>query len=170
MRKCLYILPCFFLCLQPCRSVQQMMSTFCLTIFSRAPCCSTESRLVYWVKMLSAVTTCLASVSVWACKKASCSFFNSFKTASSSLKGPSSLFFFSYLTIDVTTLSQFFWAALRFSWAASKCPHGSIPPEAKHFFTDTYLFCLHKDKTEKRKLHPIGIPTAIQQIISRNIA
>ncbi len=47
---------------------------------------------------------------------------------------------------------------------------GSIPTEAKHFFTDTYLFCLHKDEMDKRKLRPIGIPTAIRRIISRHIA
>ncbi len=31
---------------------------------------------------------------------------------------------------------------------------GTIPIEAKHFFTDTYLFCLHKDETDKTKLRP----------------
>ena len=47
---------------------------------------------------------------------------------------------------------------------------GKIPSRARHFFTDTYLFCLHKDAQDNRKLRPIGIPTAIQRIIASHIA
>jgi hypothetical protein len=47
---------------------------------------------------------------------------------------------------------------------------GDIPPDARHFFTDTYLFCLHKDPDDDRKLRPIGIPTAIRRIIATHIA
>jgi hypothetical protein len=47
---------------------------------------------------------------------------------------------------------------------------GNIPTDAKDFFTDTYLFCLHKDPNDTRKLRPIGIPTAIRRIIARHIA
>ena len=47
---------------------------------------------------------------------------------------------------------------------------GNIPQAARHFFTDTYLFCLHKDETDNTKLRPIGIPTAIRRIIASHIA
>jgi hypothetical protein len=47
---------------------------------------------------------------------------------------------------------------------------GNIPQEARHFFTDTYLFCLHKDESDNTKLRPIGIPTAIRRIIASHIA
>ena len=47
---------------------------------------------------------------------------------------------------------------------------GKIPLAACHFFTDTYLFCLHKDPTDEKKLWPIGIPTAIRRIIATHIA
>jgi hypothetical protein len=47
---------------------------------------------------------------------------------------------------------------------------GKIPTRARHFFTDTYLFCLHKDATDSRKLRPIGIPTAIRRIIASHVA
>ncbi len=36
--------------------------------------------------------------------------------------------------------------------------------------TDTYLFCLHKDPKNASKLRPIGIPTAIWQIMATHIA
>jgi hypothetical protein len=45
-----------------------------------------------------------------------------------------------------------------------------IPPILRHFFTDTYLFCLHKDPHNEKKLQPIGIPTAIRQIIATHVA
>jgi hypothetical protein len=47
---------------------------------------------------------------------------------------------------------------------------GKIPPAACKFFTDTYLFCLHKDQNDLSTLRPIGIPTAIQQIRASHIA
>ena len=48
--------------------------------------------------------------------------------------------------------------------------HGQIPTIAKKFFTDTYLFCLHKDTNDPNKLRPIGIPTATRRIIASHIA
>ena len=47
---------------------------------------------------------------------------------------------------------------------------GHIPQQARHFFTDTYLFCLHKDISDNKKLRPIGIPTAIRRIMASHIA
>jgi hypothetical protein len=47
---------------------------------------------------------------------------------------------------------------------------GNIPNRAKHFFTDTHLFCLHKDQNDDSKLRPIGIPSAIRRIITSHIA
>jgi hypothetical protein len=40
----------------------------------------------------------------------------------------------------------------------------------RHFFTNTYLFCLHKDPHDEKKLRPIGIPTAIRRIIATHVA
>lgn len=48
--------------------------------------------------------------------------------------------------------------------------HGQVPAITKRFFTDTYLFCLHKDPNDPNKLRPIGIPTAIRRIIASHIA
>ena len=45
-----------------------------------------------------------------------------------------------------------------------------IPPILRHFFTDTYLFCLHKDPHNEKKLQPIGIPTVIRQDIATHVA
>ena len=42
----------------------------------------------------------------------------------------------------------------------------NIPPPIKHFFSDVYLFCLHKDPTDASKLRPLGIPTAMRRIIA----
>jgi hypothetical protein len=47
---------------------------------------------------------------------------------------------------------------------------GETPPKTRHFFTDTYLFCLHKDSHNEKKLQPIGIPTAMRQIITTHVA
>ena len=47
---------------------------------------------------------------------------------------------------------------------------GNIPRIARAFFTDTYLFCLHKDPDDLSKLRPIGIPSAIRRIIASHIA
>ena len=46
----------------------------------------------------------------------------------------------------------------------------NIPPLIKHFFSDVYLFCLHKDPTDASKLRPLGIPTAMRRIIARHVA
>jgi hypothetical protein len=46
----------------------------------------------------------------------------------------------------------------------------NIPDPIKHYFSDVYLFCLHKDPTDVTKLRPIGIPTAIRRAIARHIA
>jgi hypothetical protein len=40
----------------------------------------------------------------------------------------------------------------------------------KRYFTDVYLFCLHKDPNNHSKLHPLGIPTAIRKLISTHVA
>ena len=42
----------------------------------------------------------------------------------------------------------------------------NIPQPIKHFFSDVYLFCLHKDPTDASKLRPLGIPTAMRRIIA----
>ena len=47
---------------------------------------------------------------------------------------------------------------------------GNIPRIARAFFTDTYLFCLHKDPDDLNKLRPIGIPSAIRRIIASHVA
>ena len=46
----------------------------------------------------------------------------------------------------------------------------NIPPPIQHFFSNVYLFCLHKDLNDASKLQPIGIPTAIRRIIARQVA
>jgi len=46
----------------------------------------------------------------------------------------------------------------------------NIPQPIKHFFSDVYLFCLHKDPTDASKLRPLGIPTAMRRIIARHVA
>ena len=46
----------------------------------------------------------------------------------------------------------------------------NIPPPIQHFFSDVYLFCLHKDINDASKLRPIGIPTAIRRLIARHVA
>ncbi|KAL7532099.1 hypothetical protein ACHAWF_004011 [Thalassiosira exigua] len=38
------------------------------------------------------------------------------------------------------------------------------------YFTNTYLFCLHKDEKDPEKLRPIGIPTALRRIITSHVA
>jgi hypothetical protein len=40
----------------------------------------------------------------------------------------------------------------------------------KRYFTNVYLFCLHKDPNNHTKLCPLGIPTAIQCLIATCIA
>ncbi len=39
----------------------------------------------------------------------------------------------------------------------------------KCYFTYVYLFCLHKDSNDHYKLCPLGIPTAIQQLIATHV-
>jgi hypothetical protein len=46
----------------------------------------------------------------------------------------------------------------------------SLPPPIKLYFTDVYLFCLHKDPLDKSKLRPLDIPTAIRRIIASHVA
>jgi hypothetical protein len=46
----------------------------------------------------------------------------------------------------------------------------NLPPSIKRYFTDVYLFCLHKDPLNKSKLQPLGIPTAIRRLIACHVA
>ena len=46
----------------------------------------------------------------------------------------------------------------------------NLPPPIKRYFTDVYLFCLHKDPLDKSKLRPLGIPTAIRRLIASHVA
>jgi hypothetical protein len=48
--------------------------------------------------------------------------------------------------------------------------NADIPKSAEPYFTNTYLFCLHKDEKDPSKLRPIGIPTALRRIIANHIA
>jgi hypothetical protein len=45
-----------------------------------------------------------------------------------------------------------------------------LPDKIRHYFTDVYLFCLHKSPTDPTKLRPLGIPTAIRRIIASHVA
>jgi hypothetical protein len=45
-----------------------------------------------------------------------------------------------------------------------------LPDEIRRYFTDVYLFCLHKDPTDATKLRPLGIPTAIRRLIASHVA
>jgi hypothetical protein len=38
------------------------------------------------------------------------------------------------------------------------------------YFTNTYLFCLHKDPNDRSKLRPLGVPTTIRRIITNHVA
>jgi hypothetical protein len=46
----------------------------------------------------------------------------------------------------------------------------NLPDVIKRYFTDVYLFCLHKDPNNHTKLCPLGIPTAIQHLIATHVA
>jgi hypothetical protein len=46
----------------------------------------------------------------------------------------------------------------------------NLPPPITCYFTNVYLFCLHKDPIDKSKLCPLGIPTAIQCLIASHVA
>ena len=48
--------------------------------------------------------------------------------------------------------------------------NGLIEPDMEPYFTTTYLFCLHKDPHDLSKLQPLGIQTAIRQIITNHVA
>jgi hypothetical protein len=45
-----------------------------------------------------------------------------------------------------------------------------LPNNIKRYFTDVYLFCLHKDPLDPTKLRSLGIPTAIRRIIASHVA
>jgi hypothetical protein len=45
-----------------------------------------------------------------------------------------------------------------------------LPNNIKRYFTDVYLFCLHKDPLDPTKLRPLGIPTVIRRIITSQVA
>ena len=45
-----------------------------------------------------------------------------------------------------------------------------IPPDIVPYFTDTYLFCLHKSLEDDKLLRPIGIPSALRRIICNHIS
>jgi hypothetical protein len=45
-----------------------------------------------------------------------------------------------------------------------------LPDMIKHYFTDVYLFCLHKDPNDHSKLCPLGIPTTIRCLIATHVA
>ncbi|KAL7523591.1 hypothetical protein ACHAXR_000244, partial [Thalassiosira sp. AJA248-18] len=47
---------------------------------------------------------------------------------------------------------------------------GQVPPEIHCFFTDTYLFLLHKDPDDPTKLRPIGIPSAMRRILTNHVS
>jgi hypothetical protein len=46
----------------------------------------------------------------------------------------------------------------------------NLPDVIKRYFTDVYLFCLHKDPNNHSKLHPLGIPAAIRRLIATHVA
>jgi hypothetical protein len=45
-----------------------------------------------------------------------------------------------------------------------------LPQCIKRYFTDVYLFCLHKDPKDTTKLCPLSIPTAIRRLIASHVA
>jgi hypothetical protein len=45
-----------------------------------------------------------------------------------------------------------------------------LPQPIKRYFTNVYLFCLHKDPDDSSKLRPLGIPTAIRCLIASHVA
>jgi hypothetical protein len=46
----------------------------------------------------------------------------------------------------------------------------NLPDVIKCYFTDVYLFCLHKDPNDHSKLRPFGTPTAIRKLIATHVA
>jgi hypothetical protein len=45
-----------------------------------------------------------------------------------------------------------------------------LPQCIKRYFTDVYLFCLHKDPNDTTKPRPLGIPAAIRRLIASHVA
>jgi hypothetical protein len=45
-----------------------------------------------------------------------------------------------------------------------------LPQPIKRYFTNVYLFCLHKDPNDSSKLRPLGIPTAMRRLIASHVA
>ena len=45
-----------------------------------------------------------------------------------------------------------------------------LPHSINRYFTNMYLFCLHKDPTDSTKLCPLGISTTIQRLIASQVA
>ena len=48
-------------------------------------------------------------------------------------------------------------------------PDLHFPQCIKRYFTDVYLFCLHKDPKDTTKLCPLSIPTAIRRLIASHV-
>jgi hypothetical protein len=46
----------------------------------------------------------------------------------------------------------------------------NVPQPIRHYFSDVYLFCLHKDPNNLANLRPLGIPTAIRRLMARHVA
>ena len=47
--------------------------------------------------------------------------------------------------------------------------NGRIEQKMARFFTNTYLFCFHKDKSDPIELWPIGVPTVLPQIMANHV-
>ena len=47
---------------------------------------------------------------------------------------------------------------------------GRVPPDARQYLRDTYLFCLHKDPGDPSKLRPLGIPLALRRLVASHVA
>ena len=48
--------------------------------------------------------------------------------------------------------------------------YSSGTSELEGYFSNTYLFCLHKSVTNPDALRPIGIPTAVRRILTSHAA
>ena len=57
--------------------------------------------------------------------------------------------------IKLETLSEFFTVIL----------NGNVPDKIKNVLRTTYTVALHKDPTDKSKLRPLGVPSAIRRIV-----
>ena len=56
--------------------------------------------------------------------------------------------------VDTATLAKFF----------TIIANGEVSPAIRHILQTTYLVALEKDPTNKKKLRPLGIPSAIRRI------